>query len=226
MTFRFKTNLTFVYTIFSDDYDSCLENLSKIKPTKEIERKILHNKAVVEFYRNGLKNYNEFRKCLDDIIGELPNLSVQAFDFKDLSLAIPLYNKAVVLFQLRQPHAALKIILVLLKHLDALDIELAQKIGLLAIQLVLNLNQPKKAEAIITLLKLRLSSSSDLLSGSDEDEESNLSLEKTIKLNRTHKPLNEFRWMFRLYRMRSKVLNEKSVTIPNEEVRIITYIGF
>lgn len=171
----------------------------------------------MEFYRSGLKNYNEFRKCLDDIIGEMPNLSIQAFDIKDLSLAAPLYNKSVILFQLRQPMAALKIVLALLKHLDAFDTELAQKIGLLAIQLVLNLNQPKKAEAIITLLKLRLSSSTDLLSGSDEDDEPNSLLDKNIEPNRTLKPLNEFRWMFRLYKMRSKVLNQKSVLIPNEE---------
>lgn len=207
---------------FSKDYESCLEKLAKIKPKKEIERKILHNKAVVEFYRDDLNNYNEFLKCLDEIIGEMPNLSVQAFDIKDLSLAIPLFNKAVVLFQLRQSQAALKIVLVLLKHLDAFDIELAQKIGLLAIQLVLNLNQPKKAEAIITLLKLRLSSSTDLIS--DEDDETNLLLDKNIEASKTLKPLNEFRWMFRLYRMRSKVLNVKSVLIPNEEVGLVKIV--
>lgn len=182
----------------------------------------MHNKAVVEFYRDDLNNYNEFLKCLDEIIGEMPNLSVQAFDIKDLSLAIPLFNKAVVLFQLRQSQAALKIVLVLLKHLDAFDIELAQKIGLLAIQLVLNLNQPKKAEAIITLLKLRLSSSTDLIS--DEDDETNLLLDKNIEASKTLKPLNEFRWMFRLYRMRSKVLNVKSVLIPNEEVGLVKIV--
>lgn len=181
----------------------------------------MHNKAVVEFYRDDLKNYNEFRKCLDEIIGEMPNLSVQAFDIKDLSLAIPLFNKAVILFQLRQSQAALKILLVLLKHLDAFDVELAQKIGLLAIQLVLNLNQPKKAEAIITLLKMRLSTSTDLLSGSDEDDEPNLLLDKIVEPSiKTVKSLNEFRWMFRLYKMRSKVMNEKSVLIPNEEVSV------
>lgn len=178
----------------------------------------MHNKAVVGFYQSGLKNYNEFRKCLDDIIGEMPNLSIQAFDIKDLSLGIPLFNKAVVLFQLRQSLAALKILLVLLKHLDAFDTEFAQKIGLLAIQLVLNLNQPKKAEAIITLLKLRLSTTTDLLTGSDEDDDPNLLLDKNIELSKAHKPLDQFRWMFRLYKMRSKVLNEKSVVIPNEEV--------
>lgn len=204
--------------ISSENYDSCLEKLSKIKPTKETEKRILHNKAVVEFYRSGFKSYHEFRKNLDDIIGEIPNISIQAFDIKDLSLALPLFNKAIVLFQLRQCVASLKIVLVLLKHLDAFDTIVAQKIGLLAIQLVLNLNQPKKAEAIITLLKLRLSTSSDLLGGSDEDDESNLLLEKHVEPNRTVKPLDQFRWMFRLYKMRSKVLNEKSVVIPLEEV--------
>lgn len=207
-----------VFQISSENYESCLEKLSKIKPTKEIEKKILHNKAVVEFYRSGFKSFHEFRKTLDDIIGEIPNISIQAFDIKDLSLALPLFNKAIVLFQLRQSVASLKIVLVLLKHLDAFDTTVAQRIGLLAIQLVLNLNQPKKAEAIITLLKLRLSTSSDLLIGSEEDDEANLLLEKNIEPIRTAKPLDQFRWMFRLYKMRSRVLNEKSIVIPNEEV--------
>lgn len=214
--------MPFVYDIsnFSQNYESCLEKLSKIKPMKDAEKKILHNKTVVEFYRSGCKSFNEFRKSLDDIIGEMPNMSIQAFDIKDLSLALPLYNKAVVLFQLRQSLASLKIVLVLLRHLDSFDTTLAQKVGLLAIQLVLNLNQPKKAEAIITLLKLRLSSSSDLMS--DGDDEPNLLLEKNIELSKEHKPLDQFRWMFRLYKMRSKVLNEKTVLIPNEEVRLIS----
>lgn len=177
----------------------------------------MHNKAVVEFYRSGLQNYNEFRKHLDDIIGEIPNLSVQAFDIKDLSLVIPLFNKAVVLFQLRQCLAALKIVQVLLKHIDAFDAAVAQKILLLAIQLVLNLNQPKKSEHIISLFKTRLRSPSDLLSSCDEDDEPNLLVDKNIEPTKTLKPLDQYRWMLRLYKMRSKVLNEKSVLIPNDE---------
>lgn len=210
-------NIGYLFIFFSRYYESCLEKLSKIPATKETEKKIAHNKAVAKYYWSRQKDYNEFHKCLDDIIGEMPNMSIQAFDIKDPSLAIPMFNKAVILFQQRQPMAALKIVLAIFKHLDAFDTEVAQKIGLLAIQLVLNLNQPKKAEAIITLLKLRLSSASDLLSGSDEDEEPNSLLDKTIEPIRTLKPLDEFRWMFRLYKMRSKVLNEKTVLIPNEE---------
>lgn len=216
---QLECNIGFLYIFFRRYYDSCLEKLSKIPATKETEKKIAHNKAVVKFYRSRLRDYNEFHKCLDDIIGEMPNMSIQAFDIKDPSLAIPMFNKAVILSQQRQPMAALKIVLAIFKHLDAFDTEVAQKIGLLAIQLLLNLNQPKKAEAIITLLKLRLSSASDFLTGSDEDEEANLLSDKTIAIepSRTLKPLDEFRWMFRLYTMRSKVLNEKTVLIPNEE---------
>lgn len=216
---------------FSENYESCLENLSKIKSVKETEKKILHNKAVVQFYQSGFTNYNSFLKSLDDIIGEMPNLSIHAFNVKDLSLSVPLLNKAIVLFQLRQHMAALKIVLVLLKQLDTFDTEVVQKIGLLAIQLVLSLNQPRKAEAIVTLMKMRLSSSSDFLGGSDDDDESTLLLEKNFEVGKMHKPLDEFRWMFRLYKMRSKVVNEKTIIIPNEEVswfalRLFYFLGF
>lgn len=193
---------------------------------KETRKKVAHNKAVVQFYKNGLKNYVEFRKSLDDIIGDLPNTSVEAFDIKDLSLAVPLFNKAVICYQLRQPLAAWKSLHVLLKHLDAFDTLVAQKIGLLAIQLMLNLNQPKKAEAIITLLKLRLSSTTDLLGGTDEDDELDLTIGKEVNTSHLVKPLDQFRWMFRLYKMRSRIMNGKAVLVPPEEVRDIILFFF
>lgn len=184
---------------------------------KKDDKKIVHNKAVAEFYQSGLKDHSEFNKCLDGIVGDLPNFNVDVFDIKDLTLVIPLFNKAILLYQLRKPLAALKIIFVLLKHLDALDTTVAERIGLLAIQLMLNLNQPKKAEAIITLLKLRLSSNSDLLTDED-DELSDLMFEKrTEMVKQTAKPIEEFQWMHRLYKLRSKILNEKPVGVPNEE---------
>lgn len=201
----------------SKNYDGCLKSLAKIEATKEIRKKVAHNKAVAHFYKNGLKNYVAFRKSLDDIIGELPNTSVEAFDIKDLSLAVPLFNKAVIHYQLRQPLAAWKSLYVLLKHLDALDTMVAQKIGLLAIQLMLNLYQTKKAEAIITLLKVRLCTTADLFGGKDINE-LDLNLEKALDLSDTVKSLDQFKWMFRLYEMRWKVMNGKTVLIPAEEV--------
>lgn len=150
-------------------------------------------------------------------MGDLPNVNIDVFDIKDLSLVIPLFNKAVVLYQLRQPLAAWKIIFVLLKHLDALDTAVARKIGLLAIQLMLNLNQPKKAEAIITLLKLRLSSNSDLLSDEDDELTELLYEKRTEVVKQNVKSLDEFRWMFRLYKLRSKIVNEKPILVPPEE---------
>lgn len=189
--------------------------------TKETQRKITHNKAVVQFYKSGLNNYAEFRKCLDDIIGDIPNTSIDAFDIKDLSLAVPLFNKAVICYQLRQPIAAGKCLYVLLKHLDAFDTVFAQKIGLLAIQLMLNMNQPKKADATITLLKLRLSSAADLLTGVDEDDELELPLDKNADTSNTAKSLDEFKWMFRLYKIRSRIMNGRTVVVPIEEVNRI-----
>lgn len=162
-----------------------------------------------------MKNYVEFRKSLDDLIGELPN--TESFDIKDLSLAVPLFNKAIIHYQLRQPSAAWKSLYVLLRHLDALDTVVAQKIALLGVQLMLNLYQPKKAEAIITLLKVRLGSTADLFGGKTGDG-LNLKLEKPLDLSDTVKSLEQFKWMFRLYEMRSKVMNRKPVVIPPEGV--------
>lgn len=214
-------NLAQFYVHFSKNYAACLRNLIELEEKIGTNTKLLHNKAVVEFYCNDFKKYEEFRKALDEILGELAH-NVDAFDGNDASVAVPLFNQAVILFQLRQPLAALKIVLTLLKNIDALQLAVAQRVGLLAVNLLLNLNQPKKAEVIIELLQTR--ENLDKLSSSEEDDDTELLLNKTTDITTT-KSLDQFKWMFRLYKLRSKVLNDETVVIPNEEVSNVAMIS-
>lgn len=197
-----------------------MQSLLKLEAAFDENPKLSHNKAVAEFYKSEFKKYDEFKQNLDEIIGDsaIGNL----IGVNDMSLLVPLFNKAILLFQSRQPIASLKIILVLVKHLDVIDTTIAQKIGLLAINLLLNLNQPKKAEAIVDLLYNRLNNCSELFAASEEDD-TVLLLDKSFDLTKSIKSLEQFRWMFRLYKLRSSVLNEKSVLIPNEEVKLLMF---
>lgn len=171
------------------------------------------NKAVAEFYKNEFRNYEKFRKNLNELIGDIRSDSDEIIEIKDIAILVPLFNKAILLFQLRQPMAALKIILVLIHHLDLVDSLVARRIGLLAVNILLNLNQPKGARDVIELLKSRLSGCPDF--SSDEDEE--LLLDKTLHA-KPPKVLSEFKWMFRFYKFRSRIFNERNAQIPIEDV--------
>lgn len=177
----------------------------------------MQNKAVAEFYKSDFKRYEQFRQRLNELIGDVSSNNDDVIDIKDIAVLIPLFNKSILLYQMRQPSAALKILLVLLRHLDLVETTVAQRIGLLAVNILLNLNQPRKAEAVIDLLVARMISSTDFI---DDDDGIDLALDKSKETVRVAKPLNQFRWMFRLAKLRSKVMNQKYTLIPAEEVCI------
>lgn len=195
------------------DFDGCLQNLSKLESSFGCSTKLMLNKAVAEFYKNEFRNYEKFRKNLNELIGDIRSDSDEIIEIKDIAILVPLFNKAILLFQLRQPMAALKIILVLIHHLDLVDLLVARRIGLLAVNILLNLNQPKGASDVIELLKSRLNGCPDF--SSDEDDE--LLLEKTLHA-KPPKVLSEFKWMFRFYKFRSRIFNERNTLIPIEDV--------
>lgn len=176
--------------------------------------KLLHNKAVVEFYKSDFKKYEHFQRQLNEIIGRTLEDEEQV-EVKDLSLVAAYFNKAIMLYQLRQPQAALRISLALLKHVDVLDDALAQRVGLLAINLLLTTNQVKKAEAVVELLQAQINASPDVFA-SDEDDEISSATGKKLE-EKSYKSLDQFKWMFRLYMLRTKLLNDKAIMVPNEE---------
>ena len=191
-----------------------MENLTRLESAMKGNVKVMQNKAVAELFKSDFKKHKQFGSALNEALGKMP-IDGEAPEIKDLNLCAAYFNRAIVLFQSRQPQSALKILLNLLKHLNVLDDLLAQKVGLLTVNLLLNTNQPKKAEAVVELLKVRLSSNSEF--NSDEDDVTDLLLDKTKP--KPTKSLEHFRWMLRLYKLRTKVLNEKPVLIPFEEVR-------
>lgn len=175
---------------------------------------MLHNKAVVEFYKNDFKKFEQFHRQLNEIIGRTLEDEEQV-EIKDFSLVTAYFNKAIILYHLRQPQAALRISLALLKHIDVLENVLAQRVGLLVINLLLTTNQVKKAEAVVELLQTQITACPDAFA-SDEDDDSEPSADKKLE-QKSFKNLDQFKWMFRLYMLRTKLLNDKTIVIPSEE---------
>lgn len=72
------------------------------------------------------------------------------------------------------------------------------------------------------LLQVRLNITSESLT-SDEDDESDVARDNKKK-EKSLKSLDYFKWMFRLYKTRSNVLNVKNLLIPNEDTSEISIL--
>lgn len=161
-----------------------------------------------------MKADSEFLNHLESLIGDTaPNLFNE---IRGQSFATILFNKAILLYHTRQTLRAWKLLRILLKCLNQFDATFVQRIGLLSIEILLNLNQPTKVKEIIDLMTKRLRLRTDSRSGSDTDDSKKPEDQVKCVVIRN---LDYFQWMFRMYKIRAKVMNGTAVTIPLEEVR-------
>lgn len=190
----------------------------------------MHNVAVAQFYASHRRQYATFQTGIDALLpvakqqptttnGDATAGSELVID--DTALLYVHFNRAVVLFHLRQPKAALRILSAMMVHLADMDDTLAQRSGLLTIHLLLNGYQVRRATALIERLEARLSTTSpELLPGDgDEDLDEDTGARPTTTsgdvavIDQT----DRFRWMFRLYKLRCNVMAGRNVSITNEE---------
>lgn len=103
-----------------------------------------------------------------------------------------------------------------MSQIDLLDNSLIEKAGLLTATLLLDTNQPKRADILLQMLQNRLELNNDDILSPDDFE--------VDPIERKKEDLDEeqemFRKLFRLVLIRSHLLNGKNVLIPLEEVRI------
>lgn len=169
---------------------------------------------MAQFYDSGLTNYAEFLRHIDGLV----DTQSQFFDARVQSVAVILFNRAVVLYHTRRPQAAWKAIVMLLRCLHVFDAPFVQRVGLLAIQLMLNMNQPKRVEEVVELINKRLHLKPDPPpTGSDSDEDADAAAKDTTK------SLDQFRWMYRLYKIRARIMNGQHVIVPTELVCVVQF---
>lgn len=130
---------------------------------------------MAQFYASSKRQYANFQASIDAMLppaksaDSTANEGTEPLQIADTSLLHVHFNRAVVLFHLRQPKAALRILVALMPLLDEMDDTLAQRSGLLTIHLLLNTHQVRRAAALIEQLQLRLSTTSpELLPGDDD----------------------------------------------------------
>ena len=51
--------------------DACNGILGKLIQTRAADSKVMHNKAVVQYYKSGLRRSDEFKKVLEDVCAKV-----------------------------------------------------------------------------------------------------------------------------------------------------------
>lgn len=57
--------------VLSNNYGTCIQNLVELESSIGVDPCIIHNKAVAEFYKSDFKNYEQFHKVLNQLIGKV-----------------------------------------------------------------------------------------------------------------------------------------------------------
>jgi CCR4-NOT transcription complex subunit 10 len=117
-------------------------------------------------------------------------------------------NEAILLFHTKQPLAALKIMTAVMQYYENMTNAILEKAGLFTIHLLLETNQPKRAAALLEMVKLRLGISEI---AADETDSSEPIVESTDC------DVQELKKMWRFVTIRCSLFNGKVLLLPSEE---------
>ncbi|GAB6030409.1 CCR4-NOT transcription complex subunit 10 [Chamberlinius hualienensis] len=142
-------------------YVECVQSLLKLSSNRPNDPKVLHNKAVVEYYLSDFKRTDEFKKILRNVADQVHvNLNdVDTLD--DVEQCVLYYNQAVILYHLRQYHAALAISDKVFQFVEPLDPRLAKHVCFLLLELYLCTYQPEKALGMTNYIETMLSETAE-----------------------------------------------------------------
>ncbi|XP_028159423.1 CCR4-NOT transcription complex subunit 10 [Ostrinia furnacalis] len=116
------------------DYPSALQHLTELESlVGPNNKRVLHNKAVVEFMNGDMKNIDKFKKAVTQLCG----LTFPDIDLKDLTLPHLLYNYAVLLYHSRYYYQCTVVLEKLLTLKAIKDPKLYQQIVLLLMEATL-----------------------------------------------------------------------------------------
>ncbi|CAG9821316.1 unnamed protein product [Phaedon cochleariae] len=190
------------------NYIACLQFLNKLE-NRNNDLKVIHNKAILEFYKSDCKKTDLLQKNLTTICNQF---QIKSEKMDDLDHCIILFNQAVILYHQRQYTAAQRIMDRVYKFIEPMEESLAKQVSLLAIELQLCLRQPDKALTLINYLENNLMYGGSIpLKGLDK-----MGKERKIQLP-PPKPLpEEFERKLLKYKLRCYVMNHSLKTAVKE----------
>ncbi|KAJ8962748.1 hypothetical protein NQ318_001146 [Aromia moschata] len=194
------------------NYVACLQHISKLD-SRTNDLKVIHNKAIVEYYKTDFKKTEQFQKNLTSLCNQF-KIKVEKLD--DIDHCVVQFNQAILLYHQRQYTQAQRIMDRVYKFIEPMDESLAKQVSLLAIELQLCLRQPEKALTLINYLENNLIYGGSIpLKGLDKSGK-----EKKVQLP-PPKPLSEeFEKKLLKYKMRCYLMNH-SMTTAIKEIQLL-----
>ncbi|RZF43999.1 hypothetical protein LSTR_LSTR007271 [Laodelphax striatellus] len=134
-------------------FSACLQLLARLEAARPHDTKVLHNRAVVEYYKSDLRKTDHFKKNMNAVCAQA-HINIDDLDsLEDVEHCVIYYNQAVVLYHLKQYSSALKIMNKVFSFIEPMEESLAHRVCLLLIELHLCTQQPDKALALITYVE-------------------------------------------------------------------------
>ncbi|XP_052063394.1 CCR4-NOT transcription complex subunit 10-like [Mytilus californianus] len=132
------------------NYGACCNLTHKLFVERSMDPKVVHNKAVAEFYQSGFLTTDEFRQSLDKVC-QMANISMDNSDsLEDVDHSVLYFNQAVIFYHLRQYKAATKVLDKLFQFIEPIEENLAKKAIMLLVELYLCTFQPEKAMGMLS----------------------------------------------------------------------------
>ncbi|GAB1599352.1 CCR4-NOT transcription complex subunit 10-like [Argonauta hians] len=137
-------------------YDNCINILNKLLVNRSKDSKVIHNKAVAEFYQSKFTKIAEFKQNLATVC-HLEHINLDNLNsLDDVEHSAVLYNQAVVLYHHRQYKAALSIMDKLFNFVEPIEENLTRKCLFLLVELYLQTHQPEKAMGMVSYVERML----------------------------------------------------------------------
>ncbi|KAL1512678.1 hypothetical protein ABEB36_002234 [Hypothenemus hampei] len=135
------------------NYTACLQTITKLENSRPKDFKVLHNKAIVEYYKSDLRKTDQFKNNLTSICNQF---KIKVDKLEEIDYCIAQFNQVVILFHRKEYTAAQAIMDRVYKFIEPMEESLAKQVGLLAIELQLVFKRPDKALTLINYLENNL----------------------------------------------------------------------
>lgn len=143
------------------NYSTCLQNLTKLEASCGQDIKLLHNKAVVEYFKSELRKTDQFRKSFNALCAQAHVNFEDVNNLEDVDICIFYYNHAILLFHLKQYASSFQLISKVFALIEPMEESLAQRVSMLLLELLLQTYQPDKALPQISYIEQQFSTNSN-----------------------------------------------------------------
>lgn len=144
------------------NYSACLQNLVRLEASCGQDVKLVHNKAVAEYFKSELRKTDQFKKSFSAVCAMAHVNLEDANTLEDVDNCIFYYNQAIMLFHVKQYNTAFQLISKVFSLIEPMEEALAQKVSMLLLELLLQTHQPEKALPQISYIEHQFSSNLNL----------------------------------------------------------------